>query len=161
MKLFVNLHVYSSCLFFRATGDGKRPCLWLVKFEFFQQKFDSLKFEILLIVRTHPCDRLQIKAKSPELENIWINMKNKLSETFDNMNVNSETTEQMNQLRAKFQEGVQTLVKESENTAKTISENSSKVQEDLGKFMKQAIDIAVQAAQNMNNQLQQATTSAP
>jgi len=42
-------------------------------------------------------------------------MRNKLSETFDNLNVNPETTEQVNQLRAKFQEGVQTLVTESEN----------------------------------------------
>ncbi|XP_011686217.1 PREDICTED: uncharacterized protein LOC105448965 [Wasmannia auropunctata] len=103
----------------------------------------------------------EIKAKSPELENLWTNMKNKLSETFDNLNVNPETTEQVNQLRTKFQEGVQTLVTESENAAKTISENSSKVQEGIAKFTKQAIDIAVQASQNLNNQLQQATTPQP
>ena len=88
-------------------------------------------------------------------------MKNKLSETFNNLNVNPETTEQMNQLSAKFQEGVQTLVSESENTAKTISENSSKVQEGIAKFTKQAIDIAVQASQSLSNQLQQATTPQP
>ncbi|KYN41458.1 hypothetical protein ALC56_04139 [Trachymyrmex septentrionalis] len=103
----------------------------------------------------------EIKAKSPELESVWISMKNKLSETFNNLNVNPETTEQMNQLSAKFQEGVQTLVSESENTAKTISENSSKVQEGIAKFTKQAIDIAVQASQSLSNQLQQATTPQP
>lgn len=106
-------------------------------------------------------DRLQIKTKSPELESLWTSMKNKLSETFDNLNVNSETTEQMNQLRAKFQEGVHTLVTESENAAKTISENSSKVQEGIAKFTKQAIDIAVQASQNLNQQLTQSTTPQP
>lgn len=102
-------------------------------------------------------DRLQVKAKSPELENLWTNMKSKLSETFDNLNVNPETTEQVNQLRAKFQDGVQTLVTESENVAKTINENSSKVQEGIAKLTKQAIDIAVQASRNLNQQLQQAT----
>jgi len=106
-------------------------------------------------------DCLQIKAKSPELENLWTSMRNKLSETFDNLNVNPETTEQVNQLRAKFQEGVQTLVTESENAAKTITENSGKVQEGIAKLAKQAIDIAVQASQNLNNQLQQATTPQP
>ncbi|XP_018052972.1 PREDICTED: uncharacterized protein LOC108690278 [Atta colombica] len=103
----------------------------------------------------------EIKAKSPELESVWTNMKNKLSETFNNLNVNPETTEQINQLSTKFQEGVQTLVSESENAAKTISENSSKVQEGIAKFTKQAIDIAVQASQNLSNQLQQATTPQP
>ncbi|XP_071572312.1 apolipophorin-III-like protein [Temnothorax nylanderi] len=103
----------------------------------------------------------EIKAKSPELENLWTNMKSKLSETFDNLNVNSETTEQVNQLGAKFQEGVQTLVTESENVAKTINENSSKVQEGIAKLTKQAIDIALQASQNLNHQLQQATPAPP
>ncbi|EGI59380.1 PREDICTED: apolipophorin-3-like [Acromyrmex echinatior] len=103
----------------------------------------------------------EIKAKSPELESVWTNMKNKLSETFNNLNVNPETTEQINQLSTKFQESVQTLVSESENAAKTISENSSKVQEGIAKFTKQAIDIAVQASQNLSNQLQQATTPQP
>lgn len=76
----------------------------------------------------------------------------------DKIQVNPETTEQVNQLRAKFQEGVQTLVTESENTAKAISENSAKVQEGIAKFTKEAIDIAVQASQNLKNHLQQATT---
>ncbi|KMQ88383.1 hypothetical protein RF55_12146 [Lasius niger] len=103
----------------------------------------------------------EVKAKSPELENLWTNMKTKLSDMVDNIQVNPETTEQVNQLRAKFQEGVQTLVTESENTAKAISENSAKVQEGIAKFTKQAIDIAMQASQNLNNHLQQATTPQP
>ncbi|KYN03541.1 PREDICTED: uncharacterized protein LOC108773353 [Cyphomyrmex costatus] len=103
----------------------------------------------------------EIKTKRPGLEDFWTNMNNKLSETFNNFNFNPETTEQINQLRTKFQEGVQTLVTESENAAKTINENSSKVQEGIAKFTKQAIDIAVQASQNLSNQLQQATTPQP
>ncbi|XP_011631638.1 uncharacterized protein LOC105423558 [Pogonomyrmex barbatus] len=103
----------------------------------------------------------EVKAKNPELENLWTNMTTKLSEMIDNLNTNSETKEQISQLRAKFQEGVQTLVTESENAAKTISENSNKVQEGIAKLTKQAIDIAVQASQNLNNQLQQATTPQP
>lgn len=106
-------------------------------------------------------DRLQIKAKSPELENVWTNMNKTLSETFSNLNVNPETTEQLSQLRTNFQEGVQTLVSESENVLKTFNDNSSKVQEGIAKFTKQAIDMAVQASQNLNNQLQQATTPQP
>lgn len=105
--------------------------------------------------------RLQIKAKTPELESLWTNMKNKLSETIDNINVNPETTEQVNQLRANFQEGVQTLVTESENVAKAINENSSKVQEGIAKFTKQAVDIALQTTQNLNQQLQQQATPVP
>lgn len=95
------------------------------------------------------------------MENLWTNLKTKLSEAVDKLNVNPETTEQINQLGAKFQEGVQTILTESENTAKTISENSAKVQEGIAKLTKQAIDIALQATQNLNNQLQQATTPQP
>lgn len=73
----------------------------------------------------------------------------------------TQTTEQVNQLRAKFDEGVQTLVNESQNAAKTISNNSEKVQEDIAKFTKQAVDIAVQASQNLSNQLQHAAHTAP
>ncbi|XP_070171971.1 apolipophorin-III-like protein [Polyergus mexicanus] len=99
----------------------------------------------------------EVKAKSPELENLWTNLKTKLSEAVDKLNVNQETTDQMNQLGVKFQEGVQAILTESENSAKTISENSAKVQEGIAKLTKQAIDIAVQASQSLNNQLQQAT----
>lgn len=88
-------------------------------------------------------------------------MKTKLTETIDNLNINPETTEQVNQLRTKFQDGVQTFMTESENVAKTVTENSSKVQEDIAKLIKQGIDIAVEASQNLNNRLQQATTPVP
>ncbi|XP_072755495.1 apolipophorin-III-like protein [Anoplolepis gracilipes] len=103
----------------------------------------------------------EVKTKNPELENIWTDLKSKLSEAVDKLNINSETTEQINQLGTKFQEGVQTIVTESEKTAKAISENSAKVQEGIAKLTKQAIDIAVTASQNLNNQLQQATTPQP
>lgn len=100
-------------------------------------------------------------SKNPELENILTNLKNKMTEAVDKMTVNPETTEQMNQLRARFQEGVQTVMTESENVAKSISSNSEKLQQDITKFTKDAIDMAVQASQNLNNQLQQAATQAP
>ncbi|KAL0122423.1 hypothetical protein PUN28_007268 [Cardiocondyla obscurior] len=102
----------------------------------------------------------EIQAKSPELESIWTNMKDKVSEAINKLSVNPETTEQLTQLRTKFQEGVQTLVTETENVAKTINENSSKVQDDIAKYARQAIDIAVQATHDLNNQLKQ-TTPAP
>uniref|UniRef100_A0A348G623 Apolipophorin 2 n=1 Tax=Odontomachus monticola TaxID=613454 RepID=A0A348G623_ODOMO len=100
-------------------------------------------------------------SKNPELENILTNLKNKMTEAVDKMTVNPETTEQINQLRARFQEGVQTVMTESENVAKSISSNSEKLQQDITKFTKDAIDMAVQASQNLNNQLQQAATQAP
>jgi len=92
------------------------------------------------------------------LETLWTNVKTRLSDVVDKLNVNPETTEQVNQLRTTFQEGIQTLVTESENAAKNISENSAKVQEGIAKITKQAIDIAVQASENLKTQLQQATT---
>lgn len=95
------------------------------------------------------------------MENLWANVKTRLSDVVDRLNVNPETTEQVNQLRTTFQEGIQTLVTESENAAKSITENSSKVQEGIAKITKQAIDIAVEASQNLKNQLQQATTAHP
>lgn len=110
------------------------------------------------LIRTTDHLNLQIKNKNPELENTWTNFKNKLNEVVDKVTITPETTEQVNQLRTRFQEGLQTLITESENTAKTINENSGKLQEDIAKFTKNAIDIAVQASQNLNNQLQQAAT---
>ncbi|KAH0951297.1 hypothetical protein HN011_002075 [Eciton burchellii] len=100
----------------------------------------------------------EVKNKSPELETLWTNVKTRLSDVVDKLNVNPETTEQVNQLRTTFQEGIQTLVTESENAVKNISENSAKVQEGIAKITKQAIDIAVQASENLKTQLQQATT---
>ncbi|XP_032681087.1 uncharacterized protein LOC116848758 [Odontomachus brunneus] len=98
----------------------------------------------------------EIKSKSPEMENMFTNFKTKVNELVDKMAVNPETTEQVNQLRARFQEGVQSLLTESENAAKSISDNSEKIQHDVTQFTKNAIDLAVQASQNLNNQLQQA-----
>lgn len=112
------------------------------------------------LIRTTGHLNLQVKNKSPEVENIWTNFKTKLNDMVEKVTVNPETTEQLNQLRTRFQEGLQTLVTESENTAKSISENSGKLQEDIAKFTKNAIDIAVQASQNLNDQLHQAAPQA-
>lgn len=84
-------------------------------------------------------------------------MKNKVSETINNLNMNPDTTEQLNKLHTKFHEGVQTIMTESENLAKTINENSGKVQEGIAKFTKQAVDIVSEASQNLNQRLQQST----
>ncbi|XP_020292026.1 uncharacterized protein LOC109858813 [Pseudomyrmex gracilis] len=102
----------------------------------------------------------EIKTKTPELENLWENVKTKLADIPSNLNVNPETTEQVNQLQAKFQEGLQTLVNESENVAKALNKNSEKMQDSISKFTKQALDIVAQASQNFNNQLQQSSSTA-
>lgn len=80
-----------------------------------------------------------------------------MSEATNKLNIDTETTEQLNQFSTKFQEGVQTILTESENTAKAINENSAKVQEGISKLTKQAIDIAVQASHNLSNHLQPTT----
>lgn len=85
-------------------------------------------------------------------------MQTKLSEMANNLNTNPETTEQLNQLKEKFTQGLHTIMSESENVAKNINENSAKVQEGIAELTKQAVDLAVQASQNLNNQLKQATT---
>lgn len=98
---------------------------------------------------------LQVKNKNPELENLWTNMKTKLNEMIDKVSVNPETTEQINQLHTRLQEGIQTLITETENAAKSIGENSNKLQEDIANLAKGALDIAKEATQNLNNQLHQ------
>ena len=103
----------------------------------------------------------QIKAKSPELETLWNDMKGRLSQAVDGLTAQiPNAQEQAAQLEAKFTEGVNILVKESEKAAKAINQNSSKAQEDIAKFTKQAVEIAVQATQNLNAQLQQVTPKA-
>jgi len=101
-----------------------------------------------------------IKAKSPELERLWGDIKGKLNKVVDDINAQvPNAQEQAAQLQAKFTEGVNVLLKESDNAAKTISSNSEKAQENIAKFTKQAVEIAVQASQNLNNQLQKAAAA--
>ncbi|EZA47592.1 hypothetical protein X777_15659 [Ooceraea biroi] len=123
----------------------------------FKEQSSNLATNVQAYIR-NITDR-QVKNKTPELETLWTNVKTRLSEMVDKLNVNPETTEQVNQLRSTFQEGIQTLVTESENAAKSISENSAIVQEGIAKMTKQAIDIAVEASQNLKNQLTQHATT--
>lgn len=70
--------------------------------------------------------------------------------------------EQASQLGTKLTNGLNLLVEESNKAAKEISKNSEKVQEDLAKFTKQAVEIAVKTTQNLDTQLRQlAVTEAP
>ena len=99
----------------------------------------------------------EVKKKSPELESMWNDVKVKLSKAVDDINSGiPNAQEQVADLQAKFQQGVQVVLKESDTAAKSLGQHSEKIQEDLAKFTKQAVDIAVQATQNLNNQLQQA-----
>ncbi|CAK9804954.1 hypothetical protein ANTQUA_LOCUS4309 [Anthophora quadrimaculata] len=99
----------------------------------------------------------EVKTKTPELEHLWNDVKTKLTKVVDDINSGiPNAQQQVAELQAKFQQGVQTVLKESDTAAKSLSQHSGKVQEDLAKFTKQAVDIVVQATQNLNTHLQQA-----
>ncbi|XP_015593150.1 uncharacterized protein LOC107266793 [Cephus cinctus] len=101
-----------------------------------------------------------VKSKSPEIEKLWADIKGKLSKAVNDINAQlPDGQQQAAELQAKFNAGIQTIVQESDKVAKSISQNSSKVREEVANFTKQAVDIAVQATQNLNNQLQQAAKS--
>lgn len=98
-----------------------------------------------------------MKNKSPELERAWNDVKTKLNQVVEDINSGiPNAQQQVTELQAKFQQGVQTVLKETDTAAKSLSQQSEKIQEDFAKFTKQAVDIAVQATQNLNTQLQQA-----
>lgn len=96
-----------------------------------------------------------MKNKTPELETMWNDVKGKLTKVVNDIS-GPEAQQQVAELEAKFQQGVQVMLKESDKAAKSLGTHSEKIQEDLAKFAKQAVDIAVQATQNLNTQLQQA-----
>ncbi|KAF7392828.1 uncharacterized protein V1477_012637 [Vespula maculifrons] len=99
----------------------------------------------------------QVSEKTPELERLWVDVKGKLNKVVEDINAQiPNASEQVNQLQTKLQEGLQVLVQESDKTAKAVSKNSEKVQEDIAKFTKQAVELAVETTQNLNTQLQQA-----
>ncbi|XP_053972941.1 uncharacterized protein LOC128873398 [Hylaeus volcanicus] len=101
----------------------------------------------------------EVKERSPELENMWNDFKTKLSKAVDDISSGiPNAQQQVADLQAKFQQGVQVMLKESDKAAKSLSQHSEKMQEDLAKFTKQAVDLAVQATQNLNNNLQQVAT---
>lgn len=98
-----------------------------------------------------------MKNKTPELETMWNDVKGKLTKVVNDISGQiPEAQQQVAELEAKFQQGVQVMLKESDKAAKSLGTHSEKIQEDLAKFAKQAVDIAVQATQNLNTQLQQA-----
>lgn len=99
----------------------------------------------------------QVSEKTPELERLWTDVKGKLNKVVEDINAQIPNAgEQLNQLQTKLQEGLQVVVQESDKTAKAVSKNSEKVQEDIAKLTKQAVELAVQTTQNLNHQLQQA-----
>ncbi|XP_046824241.1 uncharacterized protein LOC124426524 [Vespa crabro] len=98
----------------------------------------------------------QVNEKTPELERLWTDVKGKLNKVVEDINAQIPNAgEQLNQLQTKLQEGLQIVVQESDKTVKAVSKNSEKVQEDIAKFTKQAVELAVQTTQNLNSQLQQ------
>ena len=102
----------------------------------------------------------EVKNKRPELESMWNDVKVKLNKVVEDINSGiPNAQEQVADLQAKFQQGVQVVLKESDTAAKSLGQHSVKIQEDLAKITKQAVDIAVQATQNLNNQLQQAAAT--
>lgn len=64
--------------------------------------------------------------------------------------------EQAASLQAKLQDGIKVVVEESQKASKAFNENSGKVQEDIAKFTKQAVDLAVQTTQSLSDQLKKA-----
>ncbi|XP_035737772.1 uncharacterized protein LOC118448531 [Vespa mandarinia] len=102
----------------------------------------------------------QVNEKTPELERLWTDVKGKLNKVVEDINAQIPNAgEQLNQLQTKLQEGLQIVVQESDKTVKAVSKNSEKVQEDIAKFTKQAVELAVQTTQNLNSQLQQTAKS--
>ncbi|XP_017879388.1 uncharacterized protein LOC108624516 [Ceratina calcarata] len=101
----------------------------------------------------------EAKKKSPELEGVWNDVKAKITEGIDSLSTTLNAETQVAELKNKFQQGVETVLTESNNAAKNLSQHSGKIQEDLAKITKQAVDIAVEATQNLNKQLQQAAAT--
>lgn len=100
----------------------------------------------------------EVQSKSPELESVWNDVKGKIAKGLEVV-TSANTNQQLADLEAKFKQGVQTVLTESDNTAKNLSQHSTKIQEEIAKFTKQAVDLTVEATQNLNNLLQQAATT--
>ncbi|XP_076303550.1 apolipophorin-III-like protein [Lasioglossum baleicum] len=100
----------------------------------------------------------QVQSKSPELEAVWNDVKGKIAKGLEVI-TSGNTNQQLADLEAKFKQGVQVVLTESDNTAKNLSQHSTKIQEEIAKFTKQAVDLTVEATQNLNNVLQQAAAT--
>ncbi|XP_033341997.1 apolipophorin-III-like protein [Megalopta genalis] len=96
----------------------------------------------------------EIQSKGPELETVWNDVKGKITKGLDDV-TSGNAKQQLAELEEKFKLGVQAVLTESDNTAKTLSQHSSKIQDEIAKFTKQAVDLTVEATQNINNVLQQ------
>ncbi|CAB0038739.1 unnamed protein product [Trichogramma brassicae] len=103
----------------------------------------------------------EVKSKTPELEKLWTDVRGKLSKVVEDINANvPNAKESADQLQKQFQEGVETLVKESNTIAEAFKANSGQVREDIASFTKKAVDIAVEATHSLNEQLKSAATAA-
>ncbi|XP_015113588.1 uncharacterized protein LOC107038811 [Diachasma alloeum] len=104
-----------------------------------------------------------VKAKSPEIQKAWDGVKNKFTDVVNDINAQiPQAQQQASQLGTKLTHGLNVLVEESSKAAKEISKNSEQVQEDLAKFTKQAVEIAVKTTNNLDAQLRQlAVTETP
>lgn len=100
----------------------------------------------------------EVQKKSPELETVWNDVKAKIAKGLEVV-TSGETSQQLADLEAKFKQGVQVVLTESDNTAKNLNQHSGKIQEEIAKFTKQAVDLSIEATQNLNNLLQQAAAT--
>ena len=88
-------------------------------------------------------------------------MKDKLNKVVEDINTNvPNAKESAEKLQKQFQDGVQALVTETNKIAETVKQNSGTVKEEVAGFTKKAVDIAVEATQNLNEQLKTAANQA-
>lgn len=91
------------------------------------------------------------------MEKLWSSVKTTLNKAADDISAQIPVAkDQAAQLEAKFFNGIQTIVKQSDLAAQNLSRNSGQLQEDISRLAKKAVEIAVQATQQLNSQLQQA-----
>lgn len=103
----------------------------------------------------------KVKGKTPELEQLWAKIKTKLDKVVTDVNTQiPNANESAAQLQTKFNEAVQEFIEQSKTVASSLKDNSGKIQEEIAKYTKKAVDIAVDASQNLNTQLQTAAQPA-
>ncbi|XP_034938083.1 uncharacterized protein [Chelonus insularis] len=101
-----------------------------------------------------------VKSKNPELEKAWENVKEKLTQVVDDINKQiPNAKEQATKLQEVVTHGLNVIVEESGKAAKAIDSNSEKVREDIAKFTKEAVEIAVQTTKNLDAQLRNMTAA--
>lgn len=103
---------------------------------------------------------MQIKAKTPEVEKVWQDLKVRIGKVAEDINANvPNAKESAEMIQKQFNEGVQTIIRESNTIADAIKANSGQVKEEVGQFTKKVVDIAVEATQNLNKSLQAAAAA--